>query len=269
MGSRAWAGIKMLSVFLMVAGTLPSAWTISTTSTNPVPILRYIDTQNTDGSYTFGFEGADGTYKLETRFVDGRVKGKYGYFDPEGVFREASYGAEAGRGFEPEIAGVNLPPPTIVQEIQNEIPQGDTIVPQKFENFKPKSAGKEKLPTSLPERSQVADTNRVKIVNGRRAVLKKRLRAKATPAPAEFIEPAVQREHNLQAREEQLKSLRQHRQQLLQLQRSKARQGLVRADTGHRQLQAGRALAPPVGVRDPYVKGLDINSGSYSYSYKK
>ena len=36
-------------------------------STTPVPILRYIDTQNPDGSYTFGYESGDGTYKIETR----------------------------------------------------------------------------------------------------------------------------------------------------------------------------------------------------------
>ncbi len=35
--------------------------------TTPVPILRYIDTQNPDGSYTYGYESGDGTYKLETR----------------------------------------------------------------------------------------------------------------------------------------------------------------------------------------------------------
>merc|ERR1719474_454013 len=117
---------QSLSVLVVVAGHC--AWTTPqfpslTPTTTPVPILRYIDQQNTDGSYTYGFEGADGTYNLETRFADGRVKGKYGYIDPEGVLREASYGAEAGRGFEPEIQGVELPPPTIVQEIQNEIPQ--------------------------------------------------------------------------------------------------------------------------------------------------
>merc|ERR1739838_891232 len=122
MGSRGMAVYKIFTVFLVVAG--PSAWTTTlTTSTTPVPILRYIDTQNTDGSYTYGFEGADGTYKLETRYTNGQVKGKYGYYDPEGVLREASYGAEAGRGFEPVIQGVELSPPTIVQEIPNAIPQ--------------------------------------------------------------------------------------------------------------------------------------------------
>merc|ERR1711872_76205 len=113
MGSYNMAVNKILSV-LLVAGSTP-AWTnpqfnfnfnnnIGTerpiSSTTPVPILRYVDTQNVDGSYTYGYEAADGTYKLETRFVDGRVKGKYGYIDPEGNLREASYGAEAGRGFQ-------------------------------------------------------------------------------------------------------------------------------------------------------------------------
>eukprot|EP00091_Calanus_sinicus_P020762 TRINITY_DN586_c0_g1_i1.p1 TRINITY_DN586_c0_g1~~TRINITY_DN586_c0_g1_i1.p1 ORF type:complete len:143 (-),score=44.10 TRINITY_DN586_c0_g1_i1:65-493(-) len=135
---------KIFAVLVVVAG--PCAWTTPQfslpSSTTPVPILRYIDTQNTDGSYTYGFEGGDGTYKLETRFTDGRVKGKYGYYDPEGVLREATYGAEAGRGFEPEIQGVDLPPPTIVEEIQNEIPdtfQPKIENPQRFENFQAQS----------------------------------------------------------------------------------------------------------------------------------
>ena len=82
-------------------------------------------------------QGADGTYKIETRLADGRVKGKYGYIDPEGVLREASYGAEAGRGFEPEIQGVELPPPTIVQDIQNEIPQTLQPTIQNSQRFNP------------------------------------------------------------------------------------------------------------------------------------
>merc|ERR1712226_537456 len=177
MGSRDMAVFKILSV-LLVAGSSP-AWTspqfpTSSPSTTPVPILRYVDTQNIDGSYTYGYEAADGTYKLETRFADGRVKGKYGYIDPEGVLREASYGAEAGRGFEPEIQGVELPPPTIVQEIQNEIPQTlqpAVQSPQRFKNFRAQ--------TVTTNNNQ--ETGKVRIVNGRRAVLKKRLRVKATP----------------------------------------------------------------------------------------
>merc|ERR1712128_29850 len=137
---------KILTIFLVVAGSC--AWT------TPLPILRYIDNQNTDGSYTFGFEGGDGTYKLETRYTDGRVKGKYGYYDPEGVLREATYGAEAGRGFEPQIEGVELPPPTIVEEIQNEITQRvepENSKPQIFKNFKSQNIVKKKTSNFLPQ----------------------------------------------------------------------------------------------------------------------
>merc|ERR1712106_146491 len=253
MGSVGMAVHKILTVFLVVAG--PCAWTTAQvsqpTSTTPVPILRYIDNQNTDGSYTFGFEGADGTYKLETRHADGRVKGKYGYYDSEGVLRQATYGAEAGRGFEPQIEGVELPPPTIVQEIQNEIPQRvepENSKPKIFKNFKAQTVVKKKMPTPQPERAPVQEPSKVKIVNGRRAVLKKRLRAKATPAPAQFVDPQVRRDNNLRAGQEQLDSLRDHRQHLLQLQQAGGRQSSVRSFTRFRQTQQepARSLAPAV-----------------------
>ena len=205
----------------------------------------------------FILKGADGTYKLETRYADGRVKGKYGYFDPEGVFREATYGAEAGRGFEPEIEGVNLPPPTIIQQNENEILQStetDATSSQKFKHFQAKNNEQKKEHATTPGRS--------KILTGGRTVLKKRLRAKARPATAEVISPGVQRENNLRAREEQLQSLRDHRQQLLHLQGAKegARQSYSRDVTGV-------ALGQGHEQQHPFVSGLDINSGAYSYSY--
>merc|ERR1712062_543559 len=92
-------------------------------TSTPVPILRYIDSQNADGSYTYGFEGADGTYKIETRLANGQVRGKYGYYDPEGVLREATYGATKEGGFEPQIDGVILPPkqPAPLDPRRNEV----------------------------------------------------------------------------------------------------------------------------------------------------
>ena len=60
-------------------------------TTTPIPILRYIDTQNPDGSYTYGYESGDGTYKIETRYATGEVKGKYGYYDDTGLLREVEY----------------------------------------------------------------------------------------------------------------------------------------------------------------------------------
>lgn len=42
---------------------------------------------NEDGSYTYGFEGADGSFKIETKAQTGEVKGKYGYVDETGKVR--------------------------------------------------------------------------------------------------------------------------------------------------------------------------------------
>merc|ERR1711936_282968 len=243
MGSRDMAFNKILSV-LLVAGSFP-AWTSaqfssSTSSTTPVPILRYVDTQNIDGSYTYGYEAADGTYKLETRYT-------------------------AGRGFEPQIEGLELPPPvTTPEEAFNEIPEQ---VPQKqFQNFQPTE--------------NTNDANKFKIVNGRRALVKKVRRVKATPAPKQFIDEAAAKRASLKARQEQLRSLEQHRQQLLEVQQQQ-QQGV---NTNSRQQQSRAfssfpsrqesfrsaqpvVIAPSSGVSDPYISGFDLQSGSYSYSY--
>lgn len=46
---------------------------------------------NDDGSFTFGYEAADGSFKEETRGTDCVVRGKYGYVDPDGNKREFTY----------------------------------------------------------------------------------------------------------------------------------------------------------------------------------
>ena len=61
-------------------------------ATTPVPILRHVNTVNADGSYSYGYESGDGSYKIETKYATGEVKGKYGYYDPTGMLREVEYG---------------------------------------------------------------------------------------------------------------------------------------------------------------------------------
>merc|ERR1712045_578025 len=259
MGSRDMAVYKILSV-LLVAGSFP-AWTspqFSPTSppTTPVPILRYIDNQNIDGSYTYGYEAADGTYKLETRYQDGRVKGKYGYVDPEGNLREASYGAEAGRGFEPVIEGVELPPPVIADV---EVEAVNEVAPRpQFQNFRPQTGN--------------SRAGQIKMINGRRALVKKVRKVKATPAPQKFIAESAQREASLKAREEGLRTLEQQRRKLIQLQRGQTtprRQQEARSFNSFPQTsqESFRSVPAPAAERDPYVSGIDLSSGSYSYSY--
>lgn len=61
------------------------------TKAPPVQTIRNFNTINDDGSFTFGYEAADGSFKEETRGVDCVVRGKYGYIDPEGNKREFTY----------------------------------------------------------------------------------------------------------------------------------------------------------------------------------
>ncbi|XP_070511307.1 cuticular protein 27 isoform X2 [Cardiocondyla obscurior] len=80
--------------------------------TTPVPILKQINKHNEDGSYSYGFEAADGSYKIESKYPTGEVYGKYGFVDDSGNVREIEYGASK-RGFEPVGPGINVPPPTL------------------------------------------------------------------------------------------------------------------------------------------------------------
>jgi hypothetical protein len=81
----------------------------------PIPILKQINRHNEDGSYTYGYEGADGSFKIETKLATGEVKGKYGYVDESGKVRVVEYGANK-YGFQPSGEGITVAPPTYVDE---------------------------------------------------------------------------------------------------------------------------------------------------------
>merc|ERR1739842_169660 len=106
--------------------------------------------------------------------------------------------------------------------------------------------------------------------------VKKVRKLKATPAPQRFIEESAQREASLRARQEGLRTLEQQRRRLIQLQKdqtSPRRQQESRAFNSfpQRSQESFRsAPAPaqaPAAERDPYVSGINLSSGSYSYSY--
>uniref|UniRef100_A0A8D9AY86 Uncharacterized protein n=1 Tax=Cacopsylla melanoneura TaxID=428564 RepID=A0A8D9AY86_9HEMI len=65
-----------------------------------VTILRQINRLNDDGSYTFGYEAADGSFKIETRDVEGNVKGMFGFVDENGELKRISYSSKNGTGFQ-------------------------------------------------------------------------------------------------------------------------------------------------------------------------
>jgi hypothetical protein len=77
-------------------------------------LLPSLSRHNEDGSYSYGYEAADGSFKLETRYPDGLVQGKYGYVDIDtGELKVIEYGADM-MGFQPMgdlPEGIIIPPP--------------------------------------------------------------------------------------------------------------------------------------------------------------
>uniref|UniRef100_A0A2A4J7H2 Cuticular protein n=1 Tax=Heliothis virescens TaxID=7102 RepID=A0A2A4J7H2_HELVI len=88
-------------------------------ASTPVPILKQINRHNEDGSYTYGYEAADGSFKIETKSPAGEVKGKYGYKDDTGKVRVIEYGANK-YGFQPAGEGITVAPPTLVDETRRD-----------------------------------------------------------------------------------------------------------------------------------------------------
>ena len=80
-----------------------------------VAILKQINTLNDDGSYTYGFEAADGSFRVETRDKKGNVKGKFGYVDDQGEVKVVDYAAGGREGFNPQ--GVHLPIPLLPESL--------------------------------------------------------------------------------------------------------------------------------------------------------
>lgn len=72
-----------------------------------VAILKQINRHNEDGSYTYGYEASDGSFKIETKTANGEVKGKYGYVDETGKVRMVEYGANKF-GFQPSGEGITV-----------------------------------------------------------------------------------------------------------------------------------------------------------------
>lgn len=87
----------------------------------PVQTIRNYNKVNDDGSFTFGYEAADGSFKEETRGTDCVVRGKYGYVDPDGNKREFTY-----------VSGNPCDPNAKDEESQEKEDERDENVPQNY-----------------------------------------------------------------------------------------------------------------------------------------
>merc|ERR1711981_459881 len=65
-----------------------------------VKVLDRYSHRNEDGSFTWGYQSSDGSFKEETIGVDCITKGRYGYVDPFGEVREFSY--QSGNECDPQ-----------------------------------------------------------------------------------------------------------------------------------------------------------------------
>ncbi|XP_015177892.1 PREDICTED: RNA polymerase II degradation factor 1 [Polistes dominula] len=111
----------------------------------PVAILKQINRHNEDGSYTYGFEGADGSFKIETKLPGGEVKGKYGFVDDTGKVRVVEYGANQ-YGFQPAGEGITVAPPTLVDETTGK----DGLQAQNYQDYDYQQAAR---PQAAPQQA--------------------------------------------------------------------------------------------------------------------
>ncbi|XP_074108791.1 cuticular protein 97Ea [Cotesia typhae] len=124
---------------------------IAAKPTPPVAILKQINRHNEDGSYTYGFEGADGSFKIETKLANGEVKGKYGFVDDTGMTRVVEYGANQ-YGFQPAGEGITVAPPTLVDETTDKNQQPiDYDYPQGPANLKQQEVQRPAPPPPPPQ----------------------------------------------------------------------------------------------------------------------
>lgn len=74
-------------------------------------ILGQINEHNEDGSYTFGYESEDGSFRIENKDPNGFVTGKYGYIDTNGKLQEFEYvaGSMNGRSVGYQARGSAIP----------------------------------------------------------------------------------------------------------------------------------------------------------------
>lgn len=149
----------------------------------PVQTIRNYSKVNDDGSFTFGYEAADGSFKEETRGTDCVVRGKYGYVDPDGNKREFTY--VSGNPCDP-----NAPKDEEEEEKEESEESGEENVPQNIPQpiqRRPLRPIRPLIKTQRPTTTLFAqDYNSVNSVNTENTIVPET----ETPQPQLFFHPA-------------------------------------------------------------------------------
>ncbi|XP_058789195.1 uncharacterized protein LOC131663108 [Phymastichus coffea] len=162
----------------------------------PVAILKQINRHNEDGSYTYGFEGADGSFKIETKLANGEVKGKYGFVDDSGKVRVVEYGADQ-YGFQPSGEGITVAPPTLVDETTSKEALEAAKYGQDYAEYQLPIAARPPPPRAAPARQQTAAYQQqyqpqFATAAHTQAIYAAQSRAVPKPAPQAIFTPADQ-----------------------------------------------------------------------------
>ncbi|KAL7017243.1 hypothetical protein ACKWTF_010301 [Chironomus riparius] len=133
---------------LMKTGDLEHAETKDASATE---IIKQIRKLNPDGTFTIGFEADDGSFKIETRDLQGNVKqGTYGYIDEHGEVKRVSYSTQNNTLFK------DYKPPQLQQQttsvkavVNEENEENETISPASSLRYNRTFVATTRRPSSL------------------------------------------------------------------------------------------------------------------------
>ncbi|XP_018392279.1 PREDICTED: uncharacterized protein LOC108771471 [Cyphomyrmex costatus] len=110
----------LMAFFCLVTASCSNVTDQQTSETqhdHQVAILKQIRKVNEDGSYTYGYEAGDGSFKVESRDVLGNIKGTFGFVDANGEIKRVSYSSSNATGFKATTMSPSQEHVSVVQSI--------------------------------------------------------------------------------------------------------------------------------------------------------
>jgi len=251
----------MRIIFITLAlGALAQAQRLGPSSTTtPVPILKQINKVNEDGSYTYGYENADGSYKIETKDANGQVQGKYGYYDDENTLREIEYGASRA-GFFPQGTGIKAP--EVAAHVENpNAPQDGSYDPEIFTYpYQPGYTG----PNSIQPVQSVAQP-----AQGRRLRVKTVRKQSNAARQLNLFQQQQYQQPQAQDYQQQQQYYQQPQAQPQQqyYQQPQQQQQQSQLPSYYQAQPQAPAFHPSQLFQGHPARNFDLNTGSYSVSY--
>nr|XP_031834454.1 uncharacterized protein LOC116427814 [Nomia melanderi] len=124
-----------------------------------VAILKQIRKVNEDGSYTYGYEAGDGSFKVESRDVLGNIKGTFGFVDADGEIKRVSYSSSNGTGFKATTVSPLQEHVSVVQSIPRANRTTTTKKPNIVYSSSTEPTTKSSVVQSIPRNRKITTTS--------------------------------------------------------------------------------------------------------------